>query len=250
MRSVAPIWPAMLRICAVMLLCSLVAYQVWLIADRLLAPAVGRQLYCSLYRLLLGGYECHSWGWPAWSWLQIPATLTYLTAIVLLGAAGWTAMRARLNSHVTSLGWEPSTSPTIAAVELAIAGIAFTAGSYVFDILLGARVDPRAWYWWEVLSITAFLHVLPHFTTGCLVAVLLEARASVWIAGVLCITALASGRFAGTLELLDSDWYVLAIGVPGVLFIAAAVAVWYAINVDVRSALNAALVAARMRSKE
>ena len=112
MKSTAPIWPVMLRICAVMLLCSLVAYQVWLIADRLLAPAVGRQLYCSLDRLLFGSYACHGWGWPAWSWLQIPATLTYLTAIVLLGAAGWTAMRARLNSHVPSLGWEPSTSPT------------------------------------------------------------------------------------------------------------------------------------------
>ncbi len=218
----------LVRVGGVMLLCPLVTLHLFVLTMWILPPVWGGDLIYWV-GLLFVGAEGHPVGDEHWSWMKIPPTLAVLALFVMLAGAGWVLVRARQGLPLSFCRWKPKHRAAKLGLLLALAGALYLVVLVIYDNVRSPYADPGDWL--SDALVILLLFAVPPFLTGCLLALLCRARKSEWLAGVLCIMALAAGRSAHSLLIIVglSAWKPVAAAAV-VLLLAGAIAIRYALR--------------------
>ncbi len=223
---------AILRVVGVMLLCLLVTFQLLILAVWILPPAWGCDLGYWVGVLFVGAVALIVGGDEPWSWGQIPPTLALLALFVSLAGAAWVVGRARQGFPLRFSRWKPKHRAAKLGLLLGLAGVLYLVVLVIYDNVRSPYADPGDWL--SDALVILLLFAVPPFLTGCLLALLCRVHKSEWLAGVLCIMAVAAGRCAHMLLILKVTAWKPVAGVAVALLLGGVVAVGYALRLALR----------------
>jgi len=182
MHKLVQILRVLSQICGAALFWLIVAPELLGLADRVLPPRMAFEFRHWADYVLFGAsnhYGRDNWDW---TWPQIPHSLAFFATILLLAGAGWTAIRSWQGLAPRFLGWQPQMKAKRLVPTLVVIGSVYPAVivGFYYKSPYPVPIERIADTIGGILLLT-----VPPFLNGGILAWLVGAPRTVWLAGVM-----------------------------------------------------------------